>query len=105
MSAASATVCICCRRPIKDRSTYIPAADGPMHPNCWEANKAASPVYAVRHAISILVCEDARRRGVEPSPMALADMHRALRNLSEEAAGELVENLNVALDILSEGKS
>lgn len=56
--------------------------------------------YAVTHACSILMCEDARRRGVEPPAMALADMHRALRNLTDDAAGEAVEAANRLLDLL-----
>lgn len=62
--------------------------------------KPISDVYALTHAISTLTCLDANRRGIEPPAMALADMYRALRNLSDDQAGEFVEALGRALDIL-----
>ena len=65
---------------------------------------ARSALYAVTHACSILICEDARRRGIESNAMALAQMHEALRNLDDVQAGELVELLNRALDILGGGR-
>ena len=56
--------------------------------------------YAVTHACSILLTEDARRRGVDTNSRALAETHEALRNLSDEDAGEAIEAANRLLDIL-----
>ena len=34
-------VCVVCKNPIADRSTYIPTSRGPMHPHCWESQKGS----------------------------------------------------------------
>lgn len=55
---------------------------------------------ALRHAVSILLCLDAQRRGVEPNAMALADHDRVMRQLSFEGGEELYEHLRTAMDII-----
>lgn len=62
---------------------------------------------AVAQACSILVCLGAQKRSeflgvrVEPNAIALSDMHTTMRELTDEAAGEVVEALYRAIDILS----
>ena len=56
--------------------------------------------YAVTHACSILITEDAKRRGVETNSRALAETHEALRNLSDKDKGQVIEAANRLLDLL-----
>ena len=64
-------------------------------------SKPRGACYALMHAVSILVCEDARRRGIEAPVMCVEGMHRALRNVDDEVlCGELVECAIRMLEIL-----
>jgi len=63
-----------------------------------------SGLEAQMSAISILTCIAADRRGEPQNIRAAEDMTRALVRLNDDDAGELMERLSRALDIL-EGRN